>query len=145
MPRRRVHRLPGEAVPNRDIDRTDRALYGCNGFIVMVALLAPQAPTSLFANRYELREQIGHGGMGTVFRAVDRLRGQTVALKRVYWHEGLYWPRRSSTYGMHDDLTLALAHEFRILASMRHPNIISVLDYDFDAERKPYFTMDVLE
>ena len=42
------------------------------------------------------------------------------------------------------ELRLALAHEFRTLASFRHPNIISVLDYGFDAARNPYYTMELL-
>jgi hypothetical protein len=40
---------------------------------------------------------------------------------------------------------LALANEFHTLATLRHPNIISVLDYGFDSERQPFFTMDLLE
>src|SRR5262249_45005388 len=43
------------------------------------------------------------------------------------------------------DIRLALAREFQTLASLRHPNIISVLDYGFDQERQPFFTMDLLE
>ncbi len=41
-------------------------------------------------------------------------------------------------------LRLALAREFATLAGLRHPNIISVLDYGFDAERNPYFTMELV-
>lgn len=41
-------------------------------------------------------------------------------------------------------LRVALAQEFRVLASLRHPHIVSVLDYGFDAERQPYFTMEFL-
>lgn len=37
-----------------------------------------------------------------------------------------------------------LANEFRFLASLRHPNVVSVLDFGFDEERHPYFTMDWL-
>ena len=39
---------------------------------------------------------------------------------------------------------LALAREFRTLATLRHPNIISVLDYGFAANAEPFFTMELL-
>ena len=42
-------------------------------------------------------------------------------------------------------LRLTLAREFRLLSSLRHPNIISVLDYGFDDRLQPYFTMELLE
>jgi serine/threonine protein kinase len=42
-------------------------------------------------------------------------------------------------------LRLTLAREFRLLSSLRHPNIISVLDYGFDDELRPYFTMELLD
>jgi hypothetical protein len=38
-----------------------------------------------------------------------------------------------------------LAREFQLLASLRHPNSTNVLDYGFDADRAPYFTMDLEE
>jgi serine/threonine protein kinase/tetratricopeptide (TPR) repeat protein len=42
-------------------------------------------------------------------------------------------------------LRLALTQEFRVLSSLRHPGIISVLDYGFDEQKQPYFTMELLE
>jgi len=39
---------------------------------------------------------------------------------------------------------LALASEFRVLSSLRHPNIVSVLDYGFQASGLPFFTMQLL-
>ena len=42
------------------------------------------------------------------------------------------------------ELRLALANEFHTLASLRHPNIVSVLDYGFAEDGQPYFTMEVL-
>lgn len=36
---------------------------------------------------------------------------------------------------------LALASEFRVLSSLRHPNIVSVLDYGFQSDGAPFFTM----
>lgn len=83
--------------------------------------------------RYILHEEIGRGGMGIVYRATDRLTGDFVALKQV-----LFSQTENKT------LRLGLAHEFRVLSGLRHPHIISVLDYGFDSEQKPYFTMTYL-
>lgn len=43
-----------------------------------------------------------------------------------------------------DQLGLALGREFRTLASLRHPNIVSVFDYGFEAPHRPFFTMELL-
>jgi serine/threonine-protein kinase len=75
--------------------------------------------------RFRLVEQIGVGGMGEVYRAEDRLTGQTVALKRVTVASQQI---DQATSGSSLDFRLALAQEFKMLASLRHPNIISVLD-----------------
>jgi predicted ATPase len=86
---------------------------------------APQAePVSLIGGRYRLLERLGAGGMGVVYAAHDRLTGRDVALKRVV---GADAPQGVSTSG--DLLTVSLAREFQLLASLRHPHIISVLDY----------------
>ncbi len=93
-------------------------------------------------NRYTLEFPIGDGGMGVVYRAEDRLTGQLVALKRVTAdRDKLHFNRTNST----NDFRLALAKEFHTLASLRHPNIISVLDYGFDAQRQPFYTMELIE
>lgn len=103
-------------------------------------------------HRYELLEKIGHGGMGTVYRAHDRMTGAVVALKRLSISaDRLMFMSRPST-GDSSDYRLALAQEFKTAASLRHPNIITVYDYGFDVAgeenetlRQPYFTMDLLE
>src|SRR5260370_34685044 len=92
--------------------------------------------------RYELHSELGKGGMGVVYLSLDRLTGQKVALKRVIApEEQLNFASQAGA----TDLQLALAQEFRSLASLRHPNIISVLDYGFDSERRPFFTMELLD
>jgi eukaryotic-like serine/threonine-protein kinase len=98
----------------------------------------------LFNNRYEIQEKLGEGGMGAVYRAVDRLTGETVALKFVL---------NSLQALTADDVTedqnfqISLAREFKMLASLRHPNIISVLDYGFGTfnnTTQPYVAMEIL-
>ncbi len=100
-----------------------------------------QTEIDVIGGRYRLIDLIGKGGMGAVHTALDRLSGQKVALKRVLISpESLAFNSRGS-----DNLYLSLTQEFRTMASLRHPNINSVLDYGFDVERQPYFTMDLLQ
>src|SRR4051812_10607214 len=87
-------------------------------------------------SRYQIIEILGSGSMGTVYRTLDRLTGQTVALKQVI-------TRRSSSRSTAH--SVFLAQEFKVLASLRHPHIISVLDYGFDVQGQPYYTMPLLE
>ncbi len=94
----------------------------------------------IFDHRYILHEELGHGGMGVVYLATDRLTRQKIALKRVVNAE-----IPGTTPGGVTQASLALAQEFQVLASLRHPNIIKVLDYGFDQERQPYFTMTLLD
>lgn len=90
------------------------------------------------ANRYELTRIMGAGSLGTVYHAIDHLKHQMIALKLV---DDAANTNGSSTT---NNRALTLAHEFQILASLRHPHIISVLDYGFDAEGRPFYTMELL-
>jgi len=81
--------------------------------------------------------------MGEIFRARDLLLGVDVALKRVTV-QGDQISFQQTVSGS-TDFRLSLAQEFRFLATLRHPHIISVLDYGFDEQMHPYYTMDLLE
>lgn len=101
-----------------------------------------QSPMNRLGRRYLLLDVLGKGGMGVVYHATDRLLNQEVALKRVLTDPqdiGL-----SSSYNLMD-FRIALAQEFKLSASLHHPNIIEVLDYGFDEESQPYFTMELLK
>lgn len=122
-------------------------------------------PGSLVGHRYVLLDLLGEGGMGQVFRARDRLTGQIVALKRVRfdssWNSeeeelsstqsvgipALRGQSLTESLAVRSELPLRLllAQEFRTLVGLRHPHIISVLDYGFDDEQQPFFTMELLD
>ncbi len=95
-------------------------------------------------NRYFLHDQIGEGGMGAVFRATDRLTGKIVALKRVMLTDEFPSGDLSASHEHQEKRRTEIASEFKILAGLRHPNIISVLDYGFDAAHQPFYTMTLL-
>lgn len=90
--------------------------------------------------RYTIIDTLGEGGMGAVFRAHDRLTDSTVAIK-ILTVEPSELDMLSSA-GM--DLRVALTREFQLLATLRHPHIVSVLDYGFDERGQPFFTMEFL-
>ncbi|WP_149828459.1 serine/threonine-protein kinase [Streptomyces tailanensis] len=75
----------------------------------------------LIAGRYRLTEQIGRGGMGTVWRAGDEVLDRQVALKRLHVQ-----PHLSA-----DDLVRLYERtrrEARSAARIAHPNVIVVHD-----------------
>jgi len=105
----------------------------------------PELDKPLIGRRYLLHEQLGEGGMGTVYRAIDRLTGQIVALKQVITGDA----PADDGIDPSTHLRIALAQEFKVLASLRHPNVIGVLDYGFahegdDDTPQPYFTMELV-
>lgn len=90
--------------------------------------------------RYELMNLIGRGGMGAVYVAYDRLRGQNIALKQVLTdHVAML-----ATGSTQAQVRQALTREFRTLSTLRHPHIVDVLDYGIDDEGQPFFTMELL-
>ena len=71
----------------------------------------------VLADRYELDELVGAGGMSSVFRAHDRVLERTVALKLLHQRltaEGEYVER--------------FRREARMVAGLSHHNIVSVID-----------------
>ncbi len=91
-------------------------------------------PTSRIAGRYELQGQLGEGGMGVVWRALDLKTGSPVAIKLMK--------------DMSDPVAVDLfTKEWRALAEISHPNIVEVRDVDVieeNGERKPFFVMPLL-
>lgn len=85
--------------------------------------------STLIANRYVVLEQLGAGTMGIVYLVYDRLGGQKLALKQVLMSDS--------------EQRLAITREFRTLSTLRHPNIVSVIDYG-SHESQPYFTLEYL-
>jgi serine/threonine-protein kinase len=78
------------------------------------------AQGSVIAGRYEVLACLGAGGMGTVFKARDRLLGETVALKVA--REGR----------LEERLLERMRAEVKLARSIRHPNVCAVHDYGED-------------
>src|SRR5918992_27888 len=83
------------------------------------------------ANRYELREVIGRGGMATIYRANDRRSGREVALK-------LMRPDLAEDPAF----TARFVGEAERAASIAHRNVLTI--YDHGHEGDPYIAMELV-
>src|SRR4029453_849732 len=90
--------------------------------------MATNGPGRRVANRYELTDELGHGGMGVVWGATDTLLGLQVALK-----EGDL-PRGGGA-GVHESLRARVSREARAAARLSHPGVVTVYDIAHDGER----------
>ena len=90
------------------------------------------SPGDVVDNRYEILAPLAEGGMGAVYRARRMLLGDEVAIKIVL-----------------PDLTTNAARErflreSRLAASLRHPAVVSIFDFDMPEGGQPYLVMELL-
>ena len=87
----------------------------------------------LIADRYELKELVGTGGMSSVYRAQDSLLERHVALKVM--HEQLL------SEGDHVE---RFRREARLAAQLSHPNIVTVIDRG-EQESRQFIVFEYVE
>ncbi|WFE26727.1 serine/threonine-protein kinase [Solwaraspora sp. WMMD791] len=95
------------------------------------------APGTTIGGRYSLRAAVGHGGMGTVWRASDTLLRRDVAVKEVVLPPGLAPSDRDAMY----ERTL---REARAAAALQHPAVVQVYDVVTEGGR-PWIVMELLD
>jgi len=83
-------------------------------------------------NRYRIESELGHGGMGVVYRAHDTLLDRAVAVKVL------------SDSGLGTEGRARLLREAQAAAKLDHPNIVAVYDAG-EAEDIPFIVMQLVE
>lgn len=94
-------------------------------------MLGTSPPTALGDGRYQLRAQLGTGGMATVWRAWDTRLEVDRAIK-------VLDPSRS-----YSKAKKRFANEARAMARLAHPNVVTVHDIVVDADGPPYIVMEL--
>src|SRR3954453_3962589 len=89
------------------------------------AVSRPPQPGDLIADRYELEELVGTGGMSSVFRAHDRQLERDIAIKILHRH-----------YADDPEYLERFRREARAVARLSHPNIVTVIDRGDDDGRQ---------
>lgn len=90
------------------------------------------ARDEVIAQRYELREVLGRGGMGEVRRAHDRRLARDVAVKVL-----------SGAAAASRESIARFEYEARSAAALVHPNVVRVYDFGEDGDRL-YLVMELL-
>jgi len=78
--------------------------------------------------KYRIIEHLGSGGMAEVYKAYHPGLDRYVAIKVLH-----------SFLADEEDFLTRFRREARVVAMLRHPNIIQVYDFDFDAETNAYY------
>ena len=89
---------------------------------------------AIVAHRYQLEKLLGAGGMGVVYRAVDRELGETVALKCL--HQDLAFDQ--------PEFLERFKQEIRLARRITHRNVVRTHDLGKDAGRY-FITMEFVE
>lgn len=91
------------------------------------------SPNSLWAGKYRILEETGHGGMGVVFKAEDLKLKRLVAIK--------FLPSELSSSG---EARGRFLQEARAAAALSHPNICTIYEVDESLEN-PFIVMEYIE
>src|SRR3972149_4535278 len=87
-------------------------------------------PGAILRHRYRIKDVLGQGGMGAVYRGYDINLGVAVAVK-----ENLFTT---------EDYARQFRREATILASLRHPNLPRVTDHFVIQGEGQYLVMDYI-
>jgi serine/threonine protein kinase len=83
--------------------------------------------------RYDLIEEINHGGMGIVYKARDSVLGRLVALKTM----------RNDLRARSSELVSRFYREAKAVAHLSHPHIVPIFDYG-EHEGEHYIAMEFM-
>ncbi|MCX4555932.1 protein kinase [Streptomyces phaeochromogenes] len=91
----------------------------------------------LLVGRYRVVAQLGRGGMGVVWRALDEVLGREVAVKELRTYSDAGAPELA-------DLGLRMQREARAAARVRHPGVVAVHDVA-EVDGRPLIVMELVD
>ena len=89
---------------------------------------------AIVGGKYELVSQIGEGGMGVVWRARHQHLGHDIAVKFL-----------THLASNSEQVVARFLDEARTAASVRHRNVVHILDFGVSGDGRPFMVMEFLE
>jgi serine/threonine-protein kinase len=139
-------RSEAPTVPGKPLEEIAVPLSRRGGSSSRIAAPSPLAHTEpsargidpligqLVASRYRVLAQLGEGGMGNVYRAVQESIEKKVALKVL-----------KAEYSSSPDMVVRFHREAVSACRIKHPNVVDVFDLGQLADGRFYIAMDLLE
>lgn len=110
-----------------------------------------QAGTTLNNGKYIIEKKIGAGGFGITYKAIQSGLKRTVCIKEYFLSGRCGRNSQSKTVFLQDipeeiyeKYRIAFVKEAQILASLKHPNIVDIIDI-FDENNTSYMVMPYIE
>ncbi len=123
-----ARRLPDDAARQRFLELVE------DGRRVQGLLPRTLRPGLTLGGRYRLQRELGAGGMGRVFEAMDQQLERRVAVKVL-----------TALGGETFDPEQQFLNEAVLLAGLQHPNIVAVHELGTAPSEQPYLVMDLVE
>ncbi len=97
------------------------------------SLEAPRDNETIVLPGYTIKETLGKGGMGTVYRAIHNELNRTVALK-------IFSPKAKDR----DLFIERLKREGKLMAQLKHPNVLAIHDAAVMEDGTPYLVLEYI-
>jgi len=91
-----------------------------------------EAVQKVLPSRYEIKRVIGSGGAGAVYEARDAVLDRTVAIKTL--HDAA-----------NQKEAMRFQREAQLAGSLKHPNVLSVLDFGLTETNEPYLVLEYVK
>jgi len=88
----------------------------------------------IFGGRFAIKERLGEGGMGAVYRAVQLSVGREVALKVLH-----------PSFAARTDAAQRFAREARLLSRLHHPAVVTLFDFGQAETGELFLAMELLQ
>ncbi|PRP97100.1 Serine/threonine-protein kinase Pkn1 [Enhygromyxa salina] len=88
----------------------------------------------VLGDRYRIDEHIGSGGMGLIYKATHLLIGRKLAIKVL-----------RQRFAQQEEIAKRFAQEARLASSVKHPNVVDIIDYGTTPSGSPFSVMEFLD
>jgi serine/threonine-protein kinase len=126
-----IHRICPQC--DKDVQADVTSCPTCNTKLVEIREEADQVVGTVIDRRFEVRDKIGQGGMGTVYRAWQRSVGREVAIKLI-----------DRSFSRDPMGVRRFLREARLASQLSQPNTVSVFDFGQADDGRLFIAMELL-